>query len=179
MCVVAADRPGHAILRTVYGMALEYDCVFFVEYFAMDLVMSADVADLNCIAMGMEHGSVHHFGAHSTVFATGGFGRAHQSCNPAHTCTGDGSAMDSRAGVPMRDLEFVRFDCLAFVGYFAMDLVMSEDGAGRLYSPLRCALHDYCDRRFRPGLPVVYPRSHLHRRRQYHGQPRRRAHAGP
>merc|ERR1739845_56699 len=89
--------------------ALKYDCLFFVEYFAMDLLMSDDGACLGCIAMCMEDGSIHRFGAHSTIIATGGFGRAYLSCTSAHTCTGDGSAMVSRAGLPMQDLEFVQF----------------------------------------------------------------------
>jgi len=108
-CAAAADRTGHAILHTLYGMALKYDCLFFVEYFALDLIMSDDGRCLGCIAICMEDGSLHRFGAHSTVIATGGFGRAYQSCTSAHTCTGDGGAMASRAGLPMQDLEFVQF----------------------------------------------------------------------
>merc|ERR1712127_668287 len=108
-CAAAADRTGHAILHTLYGMSLKYDCLFFVEYFAMDLIMSDDGRCLGCIAICMEDGSLHRFGAHSTVIATGGFGRAYQSCTSAHTCTGDGGAMASRAGLPMQDLEFVQF----------------------------------------------------------------------
>merc|ERR1719235_2912117 len=108
-CAAAADRTGHAMLHTLYGMALKYDCLFFVEYFAMDLIMSDDGKCLGVMAMCMEDGSIHRFGAHSTIIATGGFGRAYQSCTSAHTCTGDGSAMASRAGLPMQDLEFVQF----------------------------------------------------------------------
>merc|ERR1711871_1680286 len=108
-CVAAADRTGHAILHTLYGMALKYDCLFFVEYFALDLLMTDDGQCIGCIAICMEDGSLHRFGAHSTVIATGGYGRAYQSCTSAHTCTGDGSAMASRVGLPMQDLEFVQF----------------------------------------------------------------------
>jgi len=108
-CAAAADRTGHAILHTLYGMALKYDCLFFVEYFAMDLIMDDDGRCIGCIAMCMEDGSIHRFSAHSTTIATGGFGRAYLSCTSAHTCTGDGSAMASRAGLPMMDLEFVQF----------------------------------------------------------------------
>jgi len=108
-CAAAADRTGHAILHTLYGMALKYDCLFFVEYFALDLIMSDDGRCIGCIAMCMEDGSIHRFGAHSTIIASGGYGRAYQSCTSAHTCTGDGSAMASRAGLPMQDLEFVQF----------------------------------------------------------------------
>jgi succinate dehydrogenase (ubiquinone) flavoprotein subunit len=108
-CAAAADRTGHAILHTLYGMALKYDCLFFVEYFALDLIMSDDGKCLGVMAMCMEDGSMHRFGAHSTIIASGGYGRAYQSCTSAHTCTGDGSAMASRQGLPMQDLEFVQF----------------------------------------------------------------------
>jgi len=108
-CAAAADRTGHAILHTLYGMALKYDCLFFVEYFALDLIMSEDGRCLGCLAMCMEDGSIHRFGAHSTILATGGYGRAYQSCTSAHTCTGDGNAMATRAGMPVQDLEFVQF----------------------------------------------------------------------
>merc|ERR1712050_507336 len=87
----------------------KYDCLFFVEYFALDLLMSDDGKCLGVMAMCMEDGSIHRFGAHSTIIATGGYGRAYQSCTSAHTCTGDGSAMNVRAGLPMQDLEFVQF----------------------------------------------------------------------
>merc|ERR1719486_1679875 len=89
-------------------MALKYDCLFFVEYFALDLLMDGDKC-VGCIAMSMEDGSIHRFAAHSTILATGGYGRAYQSCTSAHTCTGDGSAMNTRVGLPMQDLEFVQF----------------------------------------------------------------------
>merc|ERR1711871_887218 len=108
-CAAAADRTGHAILHTLYGMALKYDCLFFVEYFALDLIMSDDGKCLGVLAMSMEDGSLHRFAAHSTILATGGYGRAYQSCTSAHTCTGDGSAMNTRVGLPMQDLEFVQF----------------------------------------------------------------------
>ena len=107
-CAAAADRTGHAILHTPCGMALKFDCLFFVEYLALDLTMSDNSKGVGCIALCMEDGSVHRFGAHSTIIATGGFGRACQSCTSAHTCTGDGSAMATRAGLPMQDLEFVQ-----------------------------------------------------------------------
>ena len=108
-CAAAADRTGHAILHTLYGMALKNDCLFFIEYFALDLIMTPDGKCIGCIAMSMEDGSLHRFAAHQTVIATGGYGRAYQSCTSAHTCTGDGGAMASRAGLPAQDLEFVQF----------------------------------------------------------------------
>merc|ERR1719352_1150865 len=108
-CAAAADRTGHAMLHTLYGMSLKFDCLFFVEYFAMDLIMSDDGKCLGCVAICMEDGSIHRFGAHSTIIATGGYGRAYLSCTSAHTCTGDGNAAITRAGIPMQDLEFVQF----------------------------------------------------------------------
>jgi len=108
-CAAAADRTGHAILHTLYGMALRYDCLFFVEYFALDLIMDDEGRCLGCIAMCMEDGSIHRFGAHSTILATGGYGRCYLSCTSAHTCTGDGGGMATRQGLPLQDLEFVQF----------------------------------------------------------------------
>ena len=108
-CAAAADRTGHASLHTLFGMALKFDCLIFVEYFAMDLIMSEDGKCLGCIARCMEDGSIHRFGAQSTIFATGGFGRTFQSCTSAHACTGDGSTLASRATLPWQDLELVLF----------------------------------------------------------------------
>lgn len=108
-CAAAADRTGHAMLHTLYSQSLKHDCTFYVEYFALDLIMDDQGACKGIIAMSMENGSIHRFGAHHTVIATGGYGRAFQSCTSAHTCTGDGSAMVSRAGLPLQDLEFVQF----------------------------------------------------------------------
>jgi succinate dehydrogenase (ubiquinone) flavoprotein subunit len=107
-CAAAADRTGHAILHTLYGMALKYDCLFFVEYFALDLIMENGECK-GVIAMCMEDGTLHRFGSHATVIATGGYGRTYQSCTSAHTCTGDGGGMVLRAGLPLQDLEFVQF----------------------------------------------------------------------
>jgi succinate dehydrogenase (ubiquinone) flavoprotein subunit len=108
-CAAAADRTGHAILHTLYGMALKYDCLFFVEYFALDLLTDEQGNVVGCLAMCMEDGTLHRFSSKQTVQATGGFGRAYQSCTSAHTCTGDGGAMASRIGLPMQDYEFVQF----------------------------------------------------------------------
>jgi succinate dehydrogenase flavoprotein subunit len=108
-CCAAADRTGHALLHTLYGQSLKYDCKFFVEYFALDLLMSADGRCVGVLAIDMEDGSLHRFRAHHTVLATGGYGRAYFSCTSAHTCTGDGNAMVARAGLPLQDLEFVQF----------------------------------------------------------------------
>ncbi|PHJ16218.1 flavoprotein subunit of succinate dehydrogenase, partial [Cystoisospora suis] len=111
-CAAAADRTGHAMLHSLYGQSLAHDCKFFVEYFALDLLMSGEGSDRKChgvLAYCMEDGSIHRFAANHTVLATGGYGRAYQSCTSAHTCTGDGGGMVSRAGLPLEDLEFVQF----------------------------------------------------------------------
>lgn len=109
-CACAADRTGHAMLHTLYGAAMKHNCQFFVEYFAVDLIM--DPKDGSCrgvVALCMEDGTLHRFNAHNTVLATGGYGRAYFSATSAHTCTGDGGAMVARAGLPLQDLEFVQF----------------------------------------------------------------------
>lgn len=97
----AADRTGHAILHTLYGQALRNSSEFFIEYFAIDLIMD-EGACRGVVAMCMEDGSIHRFRAHKTVLATGGYGRAYFSATSAHTCTGDGNAMVLRAGCPAR-----------------------------------------------------------------------------
>ena len=104
----AADRTGHAILHTLYGQALRNSTEFFIEYFAIDLIMD-EGACRGVVAMCMEDGSIHRFRAHKTVLATGGYGRAYFSATSAHTCTGDGNAMVLRAGLPLQDMEFVQF----------------------------------------------------------------------
>jgi succinate dehydrogenase (ubiquinone) flavoprotein subunit len=107
-CAAAADRTGHAMLHTLYGRSLAYDTTYFIEYLALDLIMSKGTC-LGVIAMCMEDGSLHRFRAKNTVIATGGYGRAYFSATSAHTCTGDGSAMALRAGIPLQDPEFVQF----------------------------------------------------------------------
>ncbi|RKP28128.1 succinate dehydrogenase flavo protein subunit 1 [Syncephalis pseudoplumigaleata] len=107
-CAAVADRTGHAILHTLYGHSLKYNTNYFIEYFALDLIMEDGVCR-GVIALNMEDGTLHRFRAHKTVLATGGYGRAYFSCTSAHTCTGDGNAMVARAGLPLQDLEFVQF----------------------------------------------------------------------
>ena len=104
----AADRTGHAMLHTLYGQSLRYSAEFFIEYFALDLIME-NGACRGVVAMNMEDGSIHRFRAHETILATGGYGRAYFSATSAHTCTGDGNAMVLRAGLPCQDMEFVQF----------------------------------------------------------------------
>jgi len=107
-CACAADRTGHAMLHTLYGQSMKHDTKFFVEYFALDLIME-DGECKGVMALCMEDGTIHRFQAHQTILATGGYGRAWFSATSAHTCTGDGGAMAARAGIPLQDLEFVQF----------------------------------------------------------------------
>jgi succinate dehydrogenase / fumarate reductase flavoprotein subunit len=105
----AADRTGHAILHTLYGQSLRHTAEFFVEYFAIDLIMDDEGACRGVVALSMEDGTLHRFRAARTILATGGYGRAYFSATSAHTCTGDGNAMVLRAGLPLQDMEFVQF----------------------------------------------------------------------
>ncbi|EAS36985.3 succinate dehydrogenase [ubiquinone] flavoprotein subunit 2, mitochondrial [Coccidioides immitis RS] len=107
-CCAAADRTGHALLHTLYGQSLRYNASYFIEYFALDLLMENGECK-GILAYNQEDGTLHRFKAHHTVLATGGYGRAYFSCTSAHTCTGDGMAMVARAGLPNQDLEFVQF----------------------------------------------------------------------
>ncbi|KAH8270892.1 hypothetical protein KR018_011517 [Drosophila ironensis] len=107
-CCAVADRTGHSLLHTLYGQSLSYDCNYFVEYFAMDLIFEEGECR-GVLALNLEDGSLHRFRAKNTVIATGGYGRAFFSCTSAHTCTGDGTAMVARQGLPSQDLEFVQF----------------------------------------------------------------------
>ncbi|MCC0024369.1 MAG: succinate dehydrogenase flavoprotein subunit [Hyphomicrobiaceae bacterium] len=105
----AADRTGHAILHTLYGQSLRNNAEFFIEYFAIDLLMSDDGACEGVIAWKLDDGTIHRFRAKTVVLATGGYGRAYFSATSAHTCTGDGGGMVARAGLPLQDMEFVQF----------------------------------------------------------------------
>jgi succinate dehydrogenase / fumarate reductase flavoprotein subunit len=105
----AADRTGHAILHTLYQQCLKHQAEFFVEYFALDLIMDDDGVCRGVVALCLEDGTVHRFRSHQVVLATGGYGRAFFSCTSAHTCTGDGNAMILRAGLPLQDMEFIQF----------------------------------------------------------------------
>ncbi|HIJ63748.1 MAG TPA: succinate dehydrogenase flavoprotein subunit [Rhodospirillaceae bacterium] len=105
----AADRTGHAMLHTLYQQSLKHNAEFFVEYFAIDLIMDADGSCRGVVAINLDDGTIHRFRAHQTVLATGGYGRAYFSCTSAHTCTGDGHGLVARAGLPLQDMEFVQF----------------------------------------------------------------------
>src|SRR5262245_58961546 len=105
----AADRTGHAILHTLYQQSLRHDAEFFIEYFALDLIMDDEGACRGVMAWNLLDGTIHRFRAHAVVLATGGYGRAYLTCTSAHTCTGDGNAMALRAGLPLEDMEFIQF----------------------------------------------------------------------
>ena len=104
----AADRTGHAMLHTLYQQSLKHDARFFIEFFALDLIMENGECR-GVIALDMSDGTLHRFRAHQVILATGGYGRAWFSCTSAHTCTGDGGGMVLRAGLPLQDMEFVQF----------------------------------------------------------------------
>jgi succinate dehydrogenase / fumarate reductase flavoprotein subunit len=104
----AADRTGHAMLHTLYQQSLKHEANFFIEYFALDLIMENGQCR-GVIALDMAEGTLHRFRAHQVILATGGYGRAWFSCTSAHTCTGDGGGMALRAGLPLQDMEFVQF----------------------------------------------------------------------
>ena len=105
----AADRTGHAILHTLYGQSLKNHAQFFIEYFALDLIMDDDGTCTGVVAWNLDDGTIHRFSAKMVVLATGGYGRAYFSATSAHTCTGDGGGMAARAGLPLQDMEFVQF----------------------------------------------------------------------
>nr|MDJ0928316.1 succinate dehydrogenase flavoprotein subunit [Gammaproteobacteria bacterium] len=104
----AADRTGHAMLHTLYQQSLKHEATFFIEYFAIDLIMEDGVCR-GVVALDLAEGCLHRFRAQTVILATGGYGRAYFSCTSAHTCTGDGNGMVQRAGLPLQDMEFVQF----------------------------------------------------------------------
>jgi succinate dehydrogenase / fumarate reductase flavoprotein subunit len=122
----AADRTGHAILHTLYGQCLRHDVNFFIEYFALDLIME-DGEVRGLIAWKLDDGTIHRFRANSVILATGGYGRAYFSCTGAHTQTGDGNAMVLRAGLPLQDMEFVQFHP---TGVYGVGVLITEGSRG-------------------------------------------------
>ncbi len=122
----AADRTGHAMLHALYQQSLKYDADFFIEYFALDLIMEDGVCR-GVIALCMDDGSIHRFRAHQTVLATGGYGRCYFSATSAHTCTGDGGGMVLRAGLPLQDMEFVQFHP---TGIYGAGVLITEGARG-------------------------------------------------
>ena len=105
----AADRTGHAILHTLYQQSLKHHAEFFIEYFALDLIMDEEGVCRGVMAWNLDDGTIHRFRAHMVVLATGGYGRVYFTATSAHTCTGDGGAMAMRAGLPIQDMEFIQF----------------------------------------------------------------------
>ena len=126
----AADRTGHAMLHALYQQSLKYDADFYIEYFAIDLIMEDGPNGKECrgvIAICMEDGSIHRFRSHAVVLATGGYGRAYFSATSAHSCTGDGGGMVLRAGLPLQDLEFVQFHP---TGIYGAGVLITEGARG-------------------------------------------------
>jgi succinate dehydrogenase / fumarate reductase flavoprotein subunit len=122
----AADRTGHAMLHTMYGQALKHAATFFIEYFAIDLLMDGS-ACRGVVALCMDDGTLHRFRAHKVVLATGGYGRTYLSCTGAHSQTGDGNAMVLRAGLPLQDMEFVQFHP---TGIYGAGMLITEGARG-------------------------------------------------
>ena len=122
----AADRTGHAILHTLYGQALKHNTEFFIEYFALDLLMK-DGECKGLIAWNLNDGTIHRFRSHITIIATGGYGKVYYTATSAHTCTGDGNAMALRAGLPLQDMEFVQFHP---TGIYGVGTLISEGVRG-------------------------------------------------
>jgi len=123
----AADRTGHAMLHGLFQQSLKNRTDFFIEYFAIDLLMDEDGACRGVIAQCLDDGSIHRFRAHATVLATGGYGRSYFSCTSAHTCTGDGGGMVLRAGLPLQDMEFVQFHP---TGVYGAGVLITEGARG-------------------------------------------------
>jgi succinate dehydrogenase / fumarate reductase flavoprotein subunit len=123
----AADRTGHAMLHTMYGQSLRHNAKFYVEFFAIDLIMDDEGRCRGVVALNMEDGSIHRFRANMTILATGGYGRAYFSCTSAHICTGDGNAMVLRAGLPLQDMEFVQFHP---TGIYGSGVLITEGSRG-------------------------------------------------
>ena len=138
----AADRTGHAMLHTLYGQAVKNSTEFFIEYFAIDLIMNSEGRCVGVVCIKMDDGTIHRFRSQLTILATGGYGRAYFSATSAHTCTGDGGGMVLRAGLPLQDMEFVQFHptgiygagCLITEGALGEAACVSVHGANRLGS---------------------------------------------
>ena len=122
----AADRTGHAILHTLYGQALKHNTEFFIEYFALDLIMKNGECK-GVITWNLTDGTIHRFRSHITIIATGGYGKVYYSATSAHTCTGDGNAMVLRAGLPLQDMEFVQFHP---TGIYGVGCLITEGARG-------------------------------------------------
>ena len=155
----AADRTGHAILHTLYQQSLKHDAKFFIEYFALDLIMDEEGVCRGVIALDMAEGTLHVFRAHGVVLATGGYGRAYFSATSAHTCTGDGGGMALRAGLPLQDMEFVQFHP---TGIYGAGCLITEGvrGEGGI---LRNSLGERFMERYAPSVKDLAPRDMVSR----------------
>jgi succinate dehydrogenase / fumarate reductase flavoprotein subunit len=155
----AADRTGHAILHTLYQQSLKHDARFFIEYFALDLIMDEEGVCRGVIALDMAEGTLHVFRAHGVVLATGGYGRAYFSATSAHTCTGDGGGMALRAGLPLQDMEFVQFHP---TGIYGAGCLITEGvrGEGGI---LRNASGERFMERYAPSVKDLAPRDMVSR----------------
>ena len=155
----AADRTGHAILHTLYQQSLKHDAQFFIEYFALDLIMDSEGACRGVLALDMSDGTLHLFRAHGTVLATGGYGRAYFSATSAHTCTGDGGGMALRAGLPLQDMEFVQFHP---TGIYGAGCLITEGVRGE-GGMLRNASGERFMERYAPSVKDLAPRDMVSR----------------